>query len=48
MTLTHGFRLNNLRGGFYGGIVAAVIARLLTLAIGVASAAGAIAERPRA
>ncbi|MCI0668788.1 MAG: SulP family inorganic anion transporter [Methylococcaceae bacterium] len=43
MSLVFGFRLDNLRGDFYGGIVAAVVALPLALAFGVASGAGAIA-----
>lgn len=38
-----GVRRNNLRGDFYGGVTAAVVALPLALAFGVASGAGAIA-----
>ncbi|MDP3596402.1 MAG: SulP family inorganic anion transporter, partial [Nitrospirota bacterium] len=43
MPLIHGLYFNNLRGDFYGGLVAAVVALPLALAFGVASGAGAIA-----
>lgn len=43
MALIHGLHFNNLRGDFYGGVVAAVVALPLALAFGVASGAGAIA-----
>lgn len=43
MTFIYGFRLDNLRGDCYGGIVAAIVALPLALAFGVASGAGAIA-----
>ena len=39
----HGLHFQNLRGDFYGGLVAAVVALPLALAFGVASGAGAIA-----
>ncbi len=41
--LIHGFRLNNMRGDFFGGVTAAVVALPLALAFGVASGAGPIA-----
>ncbi len=41
--LIHGLHFNNLRGDFFGGVVAAVIALPLALAFGVASGAGAVA-----
>lgn len=43
MGLVHGLHFNNLRGDFYGGMVAAVVALPLALAFGVASGLGAIA-----
>lgn len=43
MQIVHGLHFNNLRGDFYGGLVAAVVALPLALAFGVASGAGAIA-----
>jgi sulfate permease, SulP family len=43
MAMVHGLHFNNLRGDFYGGVVAAVVALPLALAFGVASGAGAIA-----
>jgi SulP family sulfate permease len=43
MSLIHGLHFNNLRGDFFGGVVAAVVALPLALAFGVASGAGAIA-----
>lgn len=39
----YGLHFNNLRGDFYGGIVAAIVALPLALAFGEASGAGAIA-----
>ncbi|MEO0541748.1 MAG: SulP family inorganic anion transporter [Cyanobacteria bacterium P01_A01_bin.105] len=39
----HGLTLNNLRGDFFGGITAAIVALPLALAFGVTSGAGAIA-----
>ena len=39
----HGLHFQNLRGDFFGGIVAAVIALPLALAFGVSSGAGAVA-----
>ena len=41
--LVHGLRFNNLRGDFFGGITAAIVALPLALAFGVASGAGPIA-----
>ncbi len=41
--LVHGLKFNNLRGDFYGGITAAIIALPLALAFGVTSGAGPIA-----
>ena len=41
--IVHGLHFNNLRGDFFGGVVAAVIALPLALAFGVASGAGAVA-----
>ena len=38
--IVHGLHFNNLRGDFFGGLVAAVIALPLALAFGVASGAG--------
>lgn len=43
MPLIHGLHFKNLRGDFYGGVVAAIVALPLALAFGVASGAGAIA-----
>ncbi len=43
MKIIHGLHFNNLRGDFFGGVVAAVIALPLALAFGVASGAGAVA-----
>ena len=43
MALIHGLHFNNLRGDFYGGVVAAIVALPLALAFGVASGLGAIA-----
>ena len=43
LSWVHGLHFNNLRGDFYGGLVAAVVALPLALAFGVASGAGAIA-----
>ncbi len=43
MPLIYGLHFNNLRGDFFGGVVAAVVALPLALAFGVASGAGAIA-----
>ncbi|MEO1589748.1 MAG: SulP family inorganic anion transporter [Cyanobacteria bacterium J06632_22] len=42
-TWVHGLALNNLRGDFFGGITAAIVALPLALAFGVTSGAGAIA-----
>ena len=41
--LIHGLRFDNLRGDFFGGVTAAVVALPLALAFGVASGAGPIA-----
>ena len=41
--LVHGLRFNNLRGDFFGGITAAIVALPLALAFGVASGVGPIA-----
>ena len=41
--LVHGLRFDNLRGDFFGGLTAAVVALPLALAFGVASGAGPIA-----
>lgn len=41
--LVHGLRFDNLRGDFFGGITAAIVALPLALAFGVASGAGPIA-----
>lgn len=41
--LVHGLRFNNLRGDFFGGVTAAIVALPLALAFGVASGAGPIA-----
>ena len=43
MPLVYGLHFKNLRGDFYGGLVAAVVALPLALAFGVSSGAGAIA-----
>ncbi len=43
MQLINGFRRDNLRGDFFGGVTAAVVALPLALAFGVASGAGPIA-----
>ena len=43
MAFIHGLHFNNLRGDFYGGVVAAIVALPLALAFGVASGLGAIA-----
>ena len=43
MGFVNGLHLNNLRGDFYGGLTAAVVALPLALAMGVASGAGPIA-----
>ena len=43
MPVFQGLNFNNLRGDFYGGLVAAVVALPLALAFGVVSGAGAIA-----
>ena len=43
MQLFHGLHFKNLRGDFFGGITAAVVALPLALAFGVSSGAGAIA-----
>ncbi|MEL6136756.1 MAG: SulP family inorganic anion transporter [Cyanobacteria bacterium J06628_6] len=42
-TWVNGLTLNNLRGDFFGGITAAIVALPLALAFGVTSGAGAIA-----
>lgn len=39
-SLVHGLKFNNLRGDFFGGITAAIVALPLALAFGVASGAG--------
>ncbi|MGB3561075.1 MAG: SulP family inorganic anion transporter [Geitlerinemataceae cyanobacterium] len=41
--LVHGLKFNNLRGDFFGGVTAAIVALPLALAFGVASGAGPIA-----
>ena len=41
--LVHGLKFNNLRGDFFGGITAAIVALPLALAFGVASGVGPIA-----
>ncbi|ASC71538.1 sodium-independent anion transporter [Halomicronema hongdechloris C2206] len=41
--LVHGLRFDNLRGDFFGGITAAIVALPLALAFGVASGVGPIA-----
>lgn len=41
--LIHGLAFNNLRGDFFGGVTAAIVALPLALAFGVASGAGPIA-----
>ncbi len=43
MQLVNGLHLKNIRGDFFGGITAAVVALPLALAFGVSSGAGAIA-----
>lgn len=43
LSWVHGLHFNNLRGDFYGGLVAAVVALPLALAFGVTSGLGAIA-----
>ena len=43
MQFVNGLHFNNLRGDFYGGLTAAVVALPLALAMGVASGAGPIA-----
>jgi SulP family sulfate permease len=43
MGFVNGLHFNNLRGDFYGGLTAAVVALPLALAMGVASGAGPIA-----
>jgi SulP family sulfate permease len=43
MSFVNGLHFNNLRGDFYGGLTAAVVALPLALAMGVASGAGPIA-----
>jgi len=43
MKLIHGLTFDNLRGDFYGGVTAAVVALPLALAFGVASGAGPVA-----
>ena len=43
MSVVNGLHFNNLRGDFYGGLTAAVVALPLALAMGVASGAGPIA-----
>jgi SulP family sulfate permease len=43
MNIFHGFSLNNLRGDFFGGLTAAVVALPLALAFGVSSGLGPLA-----
>ncbi|MBE7382810.1 MAG: SulP family inorganic anion transporter [Leptolyngbya sp. SIO1E4] len=43
MDLVHGLKFNNLRGDFFGGLTAAIVALPLALAFGVASGVGPIA-----
>ncbi|RTZ75239.1 MAG: sodium-independent anion transporter [Gammaproteobacteria bacterium] len=43
MPLVNGLKFDNLRGDFYGGLTAAVVALPLALAMGVASGAGPVA-----
>ena len=43
MKIFHGFALNNLRGDFFGGLTAAVVALPLALAFGVSSGLGPLA-----
>jgi SulP family sulfate permease len=43
MQLTNQIHFNNLRGDFFGGVTAAIIALPMALAFGVASGAGAAA-----
>ena len=43
MNIFHGFNLNNLRGDFFGGLTAAVVALPLALAFGVSSGLGPLA-----
>ena len=40
MTMFHGFKTNTIRGDFFGGLTAAVVALPLALAFGVASGLG--------
>ena len=40
MKIFHGFNLNNIRGDFFGGLTAAIVALPLALAFGVASGLG--------
>ena len=40
MKIFHGFNISNLRGDFFGGLTAAVVALPLALAFGVASGLG--------
>jgi SulP family sulfate permease len=42
-SLVHGLRFDNLRGDFFGGVTAAIVALPLALAFGVTSGAGPIA-----
>ena len=46
--MIHGIYFNNLRGYFYGGLTAAVVALPLALAFGVASGTGPVALRQAA
>ena len=43
MNIFHGFELNNLRGDFFGGLTAAIVALPLALAFGVSSGLGPLA-----
>ncbi len=43
MKLFHGFKLNNIRNDFFGGLTAAVVALPLALAFGIASGLGPLA-----
>ena len=43
MNIFHGFNLDNLRGDFFGGLTAAVVALPLALAFGVSSGLGPLA-----
>ena len=40
MKIFHGFNINSIRGDFFGGLTAAVVALPLALAFGVASGLG--------